>query len=89
MNTADKNIHTYKHTNIHTCIHTYNDAYIHTMMHTYMHTNTKYIAMGWLRLLGSFKLQVSFAEYTLFYRALSLKRPIYVSLRSLLIVATP
>ena len=45
------------------------------------------IHMGWLRLVGSFKLYVSFAEYCLFYRALLQKRPII--LRSLLIVATP
>jgi len=32
--------------------------------------------MGWLRLVGSIKLQVSFAEYCLFYRALLQKRPI-------------
>jgi len=44
-------------------------------------------AMGWLRLVGSVQLQVSFAEYSLFYRALLQKRPII--LRSLLIVATP
>jgi len=43
--------------------------------------------MGWLRLVGSLKVQVSFAEYSLFYRALVQKRPII--LRSLLIVATP
>jgi len=43
--------------------------------------------MGWLRLIGSFKLQVSFAEYRLFYRSLLQKRTII--LRSLLIVATP
>jgi len=43
--------------------------------------------MGWLRLVGSSKLQVSFAEYSLSYRALSHKRP--TILRSLLIVATP
>ena len=43
--------------------------------------------MRWLRLVGSFKLYVSFAEYSLFYRALLQKRPIIV--RSLLIVATP
>jgi len=43
--------------------------------------------MGWLRLVGSLKLYVSFAEYRLFYRALSQKRPII--LRSLLIEATP
>jgi len=43
--------------------------------------------MGWLRLVGSLKVQVSFAEYRLFCRALLRKRPII--LRSLLIVATP
>ena len=43
--------------------------------------------MGWLRLVGSLKWQVSFAEYSLFYRALLQKRP--TILRSLLIVATP
>jgi len=43
--------------------------------------------MGWLRLVGSLKLYVSFAEYSLFYRALLQKRPII--LRSLLIAGTP
>jgi len=43
--------------------------------------------MRWLRLVGSLKLQVSFAEYSLFYRALLQKRPII--LRSLLGIATP
>jgi len=43
--------------------------------------------MGWLRLVGSLKSYVSFAEYRLFYRALLQKRPMI--LRSLLIVATP
>jgi len=43
--------------------------------------------MKWLQLVGSLKLQVSSAEYSLFYRALLQKRPII--LRSLLIVATP
>jgi len=40
--------------------------------------------MGWLRLVGSLKPQASFAEYSLFYRALLQKRPMI--LRSLLIV---
>ena len=44
------------------------------------------IDMGWLRLVGSNKTQVSFAEYDLSYRALLQKRPII--LRRLLIVAT-
>jgi len=43
--------------------------------------------MGWLRLVGSLKLQVSFAEYRLFYRAFVQKR--HVILRSLLTKATP
>jgi len=43
--------------------------------------------MGWLRLVGSWKLWVSFAEYSLFYGALLQKSPII--LMSLLIVATP
>ena len=45
------------------------------------------VDMGWLRLVGSLKLQVSFAEYRLFYRALLQKRPIIQ--RSLLAEATP
>ena len=44
-------------------------------------------SMGWLRLVGSLKLYVCFAEYRLFYRALLQKRPVF--LRSLLVVATP
>jgi len=43
--------------------------------------------MKWLRLVGSLELSVSFAEYSLFYRALLQKRRIM--LRSLLIIATP
>jgi len=43
--------------------------------------------VGWLRLTGSLKLQVCFAGYSLFYRALLQKRPMIS--RSLLIVATP
>ena len=53
---------------------------------TQAHTH-KQAHMGWLRLVGSLKVYVSVAEYRLFYRALSQKRPII--LRSLLIVATP
>jgi len=37
------------------------------------------VYMGWLRLVGSFKLQVPFAEYSLFYRALLQKKPRSVS----------
>jgi len=45
------------------------------------------VHMGWLRLVGSLKIQVSFAEYRLFYRALLQKRP--VIFRCLLTEATP
>jgi len=43
--------------------------------------------MGWLRSVGSIKLQVSFAEYRLFYRALLQKRPTILSI--ILTKATP
>ena len=43
--------------------------------------------MRWLRSVGSIKLQVSFAEYRLFYRALLQKRPLSLSI--LLTEATP
>ena len=49
------------------------------------HVSMSQVTMGWLRLVASLKLQISFAEYRLFYRALLQKRPII--LRSLLIVA--
>jgi len=45
------------------------------------------VDMEWLRLVGSLKMKVSFAEYRLFYRVLLQKR--FIILRSLLIVATP
>ena len=48
----------------------------------YRLTSYIYIYMGWLRLVGSLKWKVSFAEYRLFYRALLQKRP--TILRSLL-----
>jgi len=41
---------------------------------------------GWLWFIGSLKIQVSFAEYSLFYRALLQKRPMFLG--RLLIVAT-
>jgi len=34
------------------------------------------ITMGWLQVVGSFKLLISFAESRLFYRALLQKRPV-------------
>ena len=47
----------------------------------------KRIYLGRVRLVGSFKLKVSFAEYRVFYGALLQKRPMI--LRSLLVAATP
>ena len=84
------------------CVYTYIQVYIcvlcvgvHIYVYTHEHTQHSYVRvylyiqidMGWLRSVGSIKLQVPFAEYRLFYRSLLLKRPII--LRSLLIVATP
>jgi len=72
------------------------DARTNESCHTYSHTpgsggsrctHIFLLRMGWLRLVGSLKLYVSFSEYRLFYRALLQKR--HVSLRSQLIVATP
>jgi len=40
-----------------------------------IHDSVYIVHMGWLRLVGSLKLYVSFAEYSLFYRALLQKRP--------------
>ena len=45
-------------------------------------SHSEHMDVGWLRLVGSLKSLVSFAEYCLFYRALLQKRP--VILRSLL-----
>jgi len=59
-----------------------------TCVNWYCHTTlSAENAIGWLRSVGSIKLQVSFAEYCLFYRALLQKRPIIVSI--LLTKATP
>ena len=55
-------------------------SYICAMTHSH-------VVMGWLRLVGSLKSYVSFAEYGLFYRAFLPKRPMILS--SLLNVATP
>jgi len=60
----------------------------HVMLGTRKLQNTQIKALtGWLRLVGSFKLKLSFAEHSLFYRALLQKRP--AILRSLLIETTP
>jgi len=61
-----------------------------THNHTHIRTNTHRARncsnMAWLRLVGSIKLQVSYAEYSLFCRALLQERPIILSI--LLVAAT-
>ena len=71
------------------CIHMAGVYYSHVKpIDTWMIRDLSHISdMGWLRLVGSLKLQVSSAEYSLFYRALLQKRRIIS--RSLLSVATP
>jgi len=39
-----------------------------------------YVTIGWLRLVGSIQIYVSFAEYSLFYRAPLQKKPIILSM---------
>ena len=68
------------------CIQTYTENPMQICIHTYMWIY-KYVNVGWLRLVDSLKLQVSFAKYCRFYRSLLQKRPIIS--RSLLSVATP
>ena len=64
-------------------------TYVCRLLATFTSGNTCWAVscMGWLRLVGSLKLWVSFAEYSLFYRARLQKRPIILSI--LLTVATP
>ena len=82
----------YIHVNIHTRmrLHTYICTYIYIYIYMYPHCSIYRIrtllTMGWLRLVGSLKLWVSFGDDSLFYRALLQKR--LIILRSLLIVAT-
>jgi len=89
-------IYIYIYTYIHVYIHIYMYVYTHTQIFTHTHaffrvneyTSPAYHRdMGWLRIVGSLKLQVSIGEYSLFYRALLQKRP-KIS-RRLLIIASP
>jgi len=70
--------------NIYTHIHGYTHLHFETVFHSnsyikYMYMYTQWrpaVRMGLLRFVGSLKLQVSFAEYRLFHRALLQKRRI-------------
>jgi len=78
----------YEHMNIYT----YKYIHIQTYIYVSVEKNNKVFcwvvgAMGWLRSVPSIKLQVSLAEYCLFYRALLQKRPIILWI--LLTKATP
>ena len=68
-------------------IYSYTYVYVHILINMYIYICFNKYTMGWLQSVGSLRLQVSFAEYSLFYRALLPKRP--TLLRSLRIVATP
>ena len=76
--------HIYMYTQLYIYIYIYIRTRIYMYTYSYVHTST---CMGWLRLVGSLQLLVSFVEYCLFYRALLQKR--HMILRSLPIVATP
>ena len=84
-------------TNVLQCVAVYSSVAAHT---TALELWLRYdnCVLGWLRLVGSLKSYVSFAEYSLLYRALLYKRPVIIRLvckrepiilMSLLIVATP
>jgi len=84
MARVNESCHTYTH------VYTYTYLCIYTLIYVYIYIHIcewGVSAMGWLRVVGSLKIQFSFAEYRLFYRALLQKRPII--LRSLLGEATP
>jgi len=82
------NINVYIHIFIHTHMYTYTYVYIFTSIYInvyiyilthiyiYIYISIYPTAMGWLRSVGSIKLQVSCAGYCLFYRVLLQKRPI-------------
>jgi len=72
------------------CLITYTQTcheYVHVPYNRNVACVAAYRLMGRLRLVGSMKLQVSYAEYSLFYEALLQKRPMILSI--LLTVATP
>jgi len=88
--TALMPVYMYVYVCIHVYIYIHIHIYVYAFIYVYIFTSRTVMAsgaMGWPRLVGSSKLEGSFAEYCLFYRALLQKGPVVV--RSLLIVATP
>jgi len=69
-------MYTYLYICTQTCTHTaHPNIYVYVYIHKCIYM-VCILYMRWLRLVGSFKLYVSFAGYSLFYRALLQKRPI-------------
>ena len=79
--------HTYTRTPTHTHIHTTTHTHIHTTYPDSALVQRRVVRMGWLRLVGSIKLYVSFSKEPYQRDDILQKRPIIF--RSLLIVATP
>jgi len=77
--------HTYEWVNSH--VRMRHVAHLNDSCHTYGRVMSHICIMGWLRLVGCLKIQVSLQNTGLFCRALLQKRPIFLSI--LLIVATP
>jgi len=83
LNDTATHCNTLQHTATHCNTLQHTATHCNTLQHIAAHCNRLEIQiewhskcnMGWLRLVGSLKLQVSFAEYSLFYRALLQKRP--------------
>jgi len=88
-------IYMYIHTYIYIwCIHTYIHIhiYMYKLLHTFMHSffptaRVSCNIMGWLRLVGSIKLQVSFAQEPYKRDDILQKRPV-ISRRLLIVVAS-
>ena len=81
----------YIYTHIYAYRHKYTYGYIYTYIHMYVYVLINWLhassAMGWLRAVGSIKLQVSFAKEPYKRDDILQKRPIILSI--LLTVATP
>jgi len=78
----NKRNNAFMNTSMHACVYAWINVCMYVCMHVCVHEY-----MQWLRLVGSIKLWVSYAEYSLFYRAFLLKRPIILSI--LFTAATP
>jgi len=78
-------VSTYNYIDIHINILVFTD--VSEFVFIYVHSHLHLVSMGWLRLVGSLKLQVSFAKEPYKRGNILQKRPII--LRSLQIIVTP